>query len=136
MKRLAGRQMFRSSFYLALCIGFAICVFSIINGCSKNDYSSNPTNTGGTPGTNEIFIQGIAFASGTRTVSVGTTLKWTNKDGVTHTVTSGTPGSPSGVFDSGNISPNGSFSYKFSQAGTFKYFCRIHNSMTSTITVQ
>ena len=106
----------------------------IISGCAKNDYSAN-TN-GGTPGANEVFIQGMAFSPVSKTISVGTTIKWTNKDGVTHTVTSGVPGSPSGVFDSGNFGSNGVFSFTFTQAGTFKYYCKIHTTMTGTITVQ
>ncbi len=108
--------------------------FMLISGCKKNDASSNPD--GGTPGTNEIFIQGFSFASGSKTISKGTTITWTNKDGVTHTVTSGIPGSPSGAFSSGNISPTASFSHTFDQTGVFKYYCSIHTNMTATITVQ
>jgi plastocyanin len=116
-------------------ITFSILITSIlftIAGCSKNDMSTNSP----PPGANEIFIQGMAFSPANKTISVGTKLKWSNKDGVTHTITSGVPGSPSGVFDSGNIGSNGVFSFTFSQAGTFKYYCKIHSSMTGTITVQ
>ncbi|HKB86021.1 MAG TPA: plastocyanin/azurin family copper-binding protein [Ignavibacteriaceae bacterium] len=112
----------------------ALIFFMLISGCKKNDYSTSPS--GGTPGTNEIFIQGFSFASGTKTISKGTTIMWTNKDGATHTVTSGTPGSPSGAFSSGNIGPQGSFSHTFNQTGVFKYYCSIHTNMTATITVQ
>ncbi len=108
-----------------------------ITGCYKNkDYSTSPNNTGGTPAANEIFMQGMAFAPADMTISVGTTITWTNKDSFAHTVTSGTPGSPSGVFDSGNVGANGQFSFKFTAAGTYKYFCKIHTMMTGTITVQ
>ena len=93
-------------------------------------------NTGGSQGANDIFIQGTAFSPSNKTISVGTTIKWTNKDNFTHTVTSGTPGSPSGLFDSGNLGLNGEFSFTFTQAGTFKYYCKIHSSMTGTIIVQ
>ena len=116
-------------------ISILLVIFmSNILGCNKN--STSPNDTGGTPGANEIFIQGMAFSPATKTISVGTTIKWTNKDNTTHTVTSGTPGSPSGLFDSGNLGNNGVFSFTFSQAGTFKYYCKIHSSMTGTITVQ
>ncbi len=107
---------------------------SLISGCSKNDMTTNTT--GGTQGANEIFIQGMAFSPSNKTISIGTTLKWTNKDGVNHTVTSGIPGAPSGLFDSGNLSSNGTFNFIFSQVGTFKFYCKIHSSMTGTITVQ
>lgn len=69
------------------------------------------------------------------TVSVGTTVTWTNQDRATHTATSGTPRSRSGVWDSGNLGLGGQFSFTFTEAGTFQYFCRIHNSMTGTVTV-
>ena len=107
-------------------------------GCSKSDYSSNANNNTPAPtaGSNEILIQGMTFVSGNKTISVGTTIKWTNMDNIAHTVTSGVPGSPSGVFDSGNINSQGTFSYTFNQAGVFNYYCKIHTSMTGTITVQ
>ncbi len=112
-----------------------IAFISIISGCNKSDYPSN-SNNNNTPGTNDIFIQGMAFSPANKTISVGTTIKWTNYDGFNHTVTSGVPGTPSGLFDSGNIGSNGTFSYTFTQAGTFNFFCKIHNSMKGTITVQ
>lgn len=109
----------------------------LIAGCSKDDdYSTNGSSSTGTQGANEIFISGMAFSPASKTIAIGTTIKWINKDGTTHTVTSGTPGSPSGTFNSGNFGQNGEFSFKFDQAGTFNYFCNIHQSMTGTIIVQ
>lgn len=104
------------------------------SGCNEDDYSTS----GGTanPGTNEIFMKNTAFTPASKTISVGTTLTWKNQDSFAHTVTSGTPGSPSGLFDSGNLGSGGTFSYTFNSAGSFKYFCSIHPSMTGTITVQ
>ena len=122
-------------------LGFIIFMtyVSIISGCNKYDSSSNSysnNNNNHTPGANEVFIQGNSFSPANKTIAVGTTIKWTNYDGYAHTVTSGAPGSASGLFDSGNIGSNGTFSYTFDQEGTFNYFCKIHNSMRGTITVQ
>jgi plastocyanin len=64
-------------------------------------------------------------------VKAGTTVTWTNNDSTTHHVASDT-----GVFDSGNLSPNTTFSYTFNNAGTFPYYCTIHTYMTGTIIVQ
>lgn len=77
-----------------------------------------------------ITIQGFAFNPATITVPVGTKVTWTNKDAATHTVTS-----DSGVFDSKNLPTGNTFSYTFSQAGTFAYHCNIHKTMTATIVV-
>jgi plastocyanin len=108
-------------------------LISVIPGCSKNDMSTNPLSK---PSTNDITIQGMAFSPANKTITVGTTIKWTNQDGVTHTITSGVPGNPTSAFDSGNLASNGSFSHTFNQAGTYKYYCKIHTTMTGTITVQ
>ena len=111
--------------------------FLFVSSCSKDDsYSTNSSGNTGTPGANEIFISGFAFSPASKTISAGTTIKWINKDNSTHTVTSGIPGTPSGVFNSGNFGQDGEFSFTFNQAGTFKYFCNLHPSMTGTIIVQ
>jgi len=46
-------------------------------------------------------------------------------------------GSNSGVnFDSGNIPPAGTFSFTFKKAGTYNYYCRIHQpDMTGKVVV-
>jgi plastocyanin len=49
---------------------------------------------------------------------------------VTHTVTA-----DDGSFDSGNLSPDKTFSHTFDQAGTFKYHCSLHASMIVTVVV-
>jgi plastocyanin len=105
-----------------IAIFLAISVFA---GCSK---SNNATTS---PGTNEVFIQSYAFTPSTITVAVNTTITWTNKDGVAHTVTSTT-----GLFDSGSMSTDGTYSHTFTTAGTFPYKCTFHTYMTATVIVQ
>jgi plastocyanin len=78
-----------------------------------------------------IVSTSSGFSPSTKSVSLGTVVKWTNNDAVTHTVTS-----DDGVtFNSGNISPGASFSYTTSSTGTFGYHCNIHSSMSGTLTV-
>jgi plastocyanin len=80
-----------------------------------------------------VSIQGFAFAPATLTVKRGDTVRFTNRDTVTHTVTSLT-----GKFDSGSISPNGTFELSTENlvAGTYQYRCNIHTTMQGTIIVQ
>lgn len=75
-----------------------------------------------------VEISGFAFSPSNLAVAKGTTVTWTNKDSVGHTVTSGS-------FDSGTVPNGGTFSFTFTQDGTYGYHCSIHPSMTGTITV-
>jgi plastocyanin len=78
-----------------------------------------------------VTIQNFAFSPQTITVAPGTTVIWTNKDNVDHTVTSDTGAWP----DSGSLATNQTFSHTFAKAGTFAYHCSIHPSMTARVNV-
>lgn len=113
-------------------IVFFVFMLSILGSCQKasdmNDPGGDPGGTPG-PGASEVFIQGFAFNPSSITVAANTTVTWTNKDAVSHTVTSN-----SGLFDSGLIGMNGTYSFKFTAAGTYSYHCTPHPSMTATVT--
>jgi plastocyanin len=71
------------------------------------------------------------------TVKVGGEITWTNNDSQIHTATSGAPGSTDSgsVFDSGILSPGGSYSFTFDQPGDFPYYCTLHPQMVGTVSV-
>ena len=95
-----------------------------------NTPTTPPVNTPSASGS-AVTISNFSFQPSTLTISVGTTVFWTNNDSTTHTITSDT-----GVFSSGDLPPGSSFSHTFSSAGSFGYHCSIHPSMTGTIIVQ
>jgi plastocyanin len=68
-------------------------------------------------------------------ITAGATVKWKNDDPVPHTVTSGTPKSPTKEFDSGLINVGDSFTHTFDKKGLFEYFCMPHPWMTGKVTV-
>ena len=74
------------------------------------------------------MVDGLAFRPRTITISRGTTVKWVNRDNVTHTSTSST-------WNSGNVAPGTSFRRRFRRAGTFNYHCSIHSGMTGAVVV-
>jgi plastocyanin len=86
--------------------------------------------SGGQAGAGAVEIADFAFAPDSSDVKVGDSVKWTNQDGATHTVTA-----DDGAFDSGNLAGGKSFSFTFDEAGTFAYHCNIHQSMTGTVVV-
>src|SRR5215204_1667793 len=73
-------------------------------------------------------------------VSVSTTVTWTNSDSQPHTVTSGSNGQPDNKFNSSPnfsplLNPGQTFSFTFTQAGDYPYFCMLHPNMVGTVTV-
>ena len=78
----------------------------------------------------DATISNFSFSPDPLTIPVGTTVQWTNDDGVSHTVTA-----DDGSFDSHPLSPHGTFTHTFGQAGVFTYHCAIHTSMQGTIRV-
>jgi plastocyanin len=81
--------------------------------------------------TMEVKIDNFSFGPGTLTVPAGTTVTWTNRDDIPHTVVS-----TDGVFKSKVLDTDEKFSFTFSKAGTFPYFCSIHPKMTGKVIVQ
>ncbi|MEX1287000.1 MAG: plastocyanin/azurin family copper-binding protein [Acidimicrobiia bacterium] len=65
------------------------------------------------------------------TVNAGTTVTWTNEDGMLHTVTD-----VDGAFDSGFFGEGESWSYTFTEPGEFEYFCQPHPWMRARIIVE
>ncbi len=86
--------------------------------------------------TTAVAISNFAFQPSSSAIAVNDIVKWTNNDATNHTVTSGTPATPDGKFDSGIIAPNATVCIQFLSAGTYQYFCNIHTFMTGTVTVQ
>ena len=86
--------------------------------------------------TNECYIPYEA------TVDVGGEVTWINDDSVAHTVTAGElTDENTGVdypngFDSGLFVPGTTYSHKFTEAGTYPYFCLVHPWMTGFIHVE
>ena len=81
--------------------------------------------------TMEVKIDNFTFGPTELTVRVGTTVTWTNRDDIPHTVVS-----TDKVFKSKVLDSDEKFSYTFSTPGTFSYFCSIHPKMTGKVVVQ
>ena len=83
------------------------------------------------PETVEVKIDNFSFGPAELTVAVGTTVTWTNRDDIPHTVVS-----TDKVFKSKVLDTDEKFSYTFTQAGSFPYFCSIHPKMTGKVVVK
>ncbi len=78
-----------------------------------------------------VNIDNFVFGPQTITVPVGATVTWTNKDDIPHTSVS-----TDGVFKSKVLDTDEKFSYTFTKAGTYPYYCTIHPKMTGKVVVQ
>ncbi|UUU33417.1 cupredoxin family copper-binding protein [Streptomyces sp. CA-210063] len=80
-----------------------------------------------------VTMKGYAYAPGTLTVDVGSTVTWTNQDTAPHDVktTSGPASIHSPMLDKGQ-----SWSFTFTVAGTYGYYCTVHPDMTARIVVR
>ena len=79
----------------------------------------------------EVKVDNFSFGPATLTVAVGTTVTWTNRDDIPHTIVSTDKAFKSKVLDTDE-----KFSFTFSKAGTYPYFCSIHPKMTGSVVVQ
>jgi len=79
----------------------------------------------------EVKVDNFSFGPATLTVAVGTTVSWTNRDDIPHTVVS-----TDKVFKSKVLDTDEKFSFTFAKAGTYPYFCSIHPKMTGSVVVQ
>jgi amicyanin len=81
--------------------------------------------------TMEVKIDNFKFGPEALTVPVGTTVTWTNRDDIPHTVVS-----TDGAFKSKVLDTDEKFSFTFAKAGTYDYFCSIHPKMVGKVIVQ
>jgi len=123
-KKIINGRYFLSIFILLTMI---IAVFG---------YESENQGGNDKPGANEVFMIDEKFSPETKMITIGTTIKWINKDNKRHNVISGIPDSPSGLFKSGRMRQNDVFTFKFDKAGTFPYYCSYHDNMIGKIIVK
>lgn len=86
----------------------------------------------------QVGAGGLKFTPQNVTIQAGDTVRWTwAADG--HSSTSGTPGNPDGMWDSGIQNSGFVFSQRFTGAGTFSYYCTPHGGccgMIGSVTVR
>jgi plastocyanin len=77
-----------------------------------------------------VTIDNFTFAPAKLTVKVGDTVTWKNHDDIPHTVVS------AGKFRSKALDTDDSYTFTFTAAGDYTYFCSLHPHMTGTIKVE
>ena len=80
---------------------------------------------------NEITIDNFTLTPKELTVPVGTTVKWLNHDDIPHTIVE-----KKTTFRSKALDTDDSYSFTFTSAGTFDYFCGLHPHMVGQVIVK
>ncbi|MGY2047401.1 cupredoxin domain-containing protein [Methylobacterium sp. JK268] len=78
-----------------------------------------------------VSIDNFAFSPALLTVAPGTTVTWTNRDDIPHTVVA-----EDLSFRSKPLDTDDSFASTFPTAGRYRYFCSLHPHMVGVIEVR
>jgi len=109
-----------------LAIPVMIAVVILFAGSSRVAANDQPSGANAA-----VNIDNFVFGPQALTVPVGATVTWTNKDDIPHTAVS-----TDGAFKSKVMDTDEKFSYTFTKAGTYPYYCSIHPKMTGKVIVQ
>jgi plastocyanin len=113
--------------YLAS-VALPVLIAMVLLAAASSSVAANAQPSAATAG---VKIDNFVFGPQTITVPVGTTVTWTNSDDIPHTSVS-----TEGVFKSKVLDTDEKFSYTFTKAGTYPYYCTIHPKMTGKVVVQ
>ena len=119
----AARLVFNRGLVVALVLGPVIGAMLAFGAVAAQDATKKDAN--------EITIDNFTFTPKELTVAVGTTVKWVNHDDIPHTVVE-----KKTTFRSKALDTDDSYSFTFSSAGTFDYFCGLHPHMVGQIIVK
>jgi plastocyanin len=118
---------------VVLVLGAALLLAACSSGGrSGSSASGSSSGSGAATSTESITISNFMFSPMHASVAPGSTVSVTNKDSVTHTLTS-----TGGRFNTGEIGTGQTKTFTApSKAGTYGYICNIHQYMMGTIVVR
>ena len=118
--RLAGARLaVRRALVVALLLGPVVGAMLAFGAVAAQD------------ATNVITIDNFTFSPKELTVPVGTTVKWVNHDDIPHLIVE-----KKTSFRSKALDTDDSYSFTFTSAGDFDYFCGLHPHMVGKVIVK
>ena len=107
-------------------------LFLIGVACGGWGAGSDPSKETPAFGVTEVRLEDFGFAPANIVIDAGTTVIWTNYDGVGHTVTS----DEGDELDSERFGKDGTFRHTFDTPGEYYYRCKPHSNMHGLVTVR
>jgi len=133
MQHLKMKQL--AAFNWSVAVLIAIALLMILIGTSSHAQHENdpraPVKTAGDDAASQVLIDNFVYSPVPLTVKVGTTVTWVNHDDIPHTVDS-----TQGKFKSAALDTDDKFEFRFTEAGEYPFYCRMHPKMTGKIIVQ
>ena len=123
LRSAAAGLVFNRGLIVALLLGPAIGAMLAFGTVAAQDATKKDAN--------EITIDNFTFTPKELTVAVGTTVKWVNHDDIPHTIVE-----KKTTFRSKALDTDDSYSFTFTSAGTFDYFCGLHPHMVGQVSVK
>lgn len=120
----------RSSILAILTIG--IIIGGLMVGLLAGTTISRLISSAGSSADIIIISTTQGFSPATYNAKVGQTVTWVNHDSIDHTVTST---NSTVYFDSKPLAAGATFQFKFTQVGTYTYYCSIHPEMLGKVVV-
>ena len=120
--------MRRSVLRASLAVGLVLAIGACSSGTRGSVASAQQK-----AATAEVKIDNFSFTPAVLTVTVGSTVTWTNRDDIPHNVVD--KDDPN-IFKSKVLDTDEKFSFTFNKTGTYSYFCSLHPKMTGKVVVQ
>lgn len=117
-------------------VAAALCAATLFGACRGEGSDSKAGAQPASVAAAAVAIQTFQFQPSPLEVKPGVAITWTNQDQIEHTVTAGTPGGRTGVFDSPLNGKGATFTFTFDTPGAYAYFCARHESMRGEVRVQ
>jgi len=106
-------------------------LFVVVSAAALWWVAMSPPIDAAPPDSGQIVIKDFMFTPMSLTVKAGSSVTWANKDDEPHNVVSDT-----GLFRSGAVDTDQSFTLRFDKPGTYHFTCSIHPRMVGTIVVE
>ncbi len=116
------RKLLFSVFVVGLPLALAAVLILHPTRAKSEETKASPT---------EVRVDNFTFGPDTLTVAANSTVTWVNKDDVPHVIASN-----DGLFKSKALDTDDKYSYTFSKAGTYSYYCSIHPKMVGKVVVR
>jgi plastocyanin len=113
--------------FIRVAVGLGLLGLAIGAASARQSYFARAQED---PPAARVSIDNFSFMPKEITVTKGTTVTWVNHDDVPHTVVSG------GAFRSKALDTDDTFSFVFTEAGSYSYFCSVHPMMVGKVTVR